>query len=160
MLTAAELEFATFFGRLRNQRARELGGKNKHGLVSDVGDMYSINGVAGEIAFRNFMGWDCPLTLDTFRSKPDFLHDIEIKTLGAHWYDLWVRADDDPRYRFVLVTGRVPDPIFTIHGWAYGHEIIANNRIRRFAGREPVWTLEQSKLRSINSLLDFEQVLR
>jgi hypothetical protein len=152
-LTSEEIKTCSEIGKLRNDEAKRLGGVNQHGLEDDPGDLFSINGVAGEIIFRKAKQLSVPLTINTFRTKPDFLKDIEIKTLSLHWYGLWVRPNDNPDYRFVLVTGSLPNPCFDVQGWAYGHEVIKNNYSTNFGnGRPNVWLLEQTKLRPFETL--------
>jgi hypothetical protein len=150
--TPEEISFAKEFGSVRNREAEKLGGQNRNGLTVDPGDYYSINGVLGEVIYRRFKHLSCELTLNTFKHRSDFPNDVEIRTLGEHWYKLWVRPDDNPNHRYVLITGHLPSPVFRIHGWAFGWEVIQNNHPENYAGRPTIWTMEQEKLHSMATL--------
>ena len=81
----------------------------------------TINGILAELVIgRPFDKFYLPST-NTFHKQADVGHDIEVRSSTNPDSPLWIRDNDDPARRYVLV---ICDAMkgFIVRGWIYGHE--------------------------------------
>ena len=123
-----------------------------HGCTGGVGE--HVTGALGEVAFGLWLGRPFRLTLGTYRSVPDFSR-TEVRTRTCSYWDLIVRADDDPSRAYVLVvpfgsSGRS----WRLAGWCWGASARQDAWLASHGGREQAWFVPQPALRHMDSYRD------
>lgn len=81
----------------------------------------TINSILAELVIgRPFNKYYLPAT-NTFHKQADVGHDIEVRSSTNPDSPLWIRDNDDPARRYVLV---ICDAMkgFIVRGWIYGYE--------------------------------------
>lgn len=113
-----------------------------------------VVGCLAELAMGKFIDRYFIPEVGTFHTKPDCLHDIEVRSTAWENGSLIIRDNDndDRRYVCCVVTGK------GVHlmGWLYGHEAKKNEFIRNPNAYRASWFVPQAKLRSIETL-DFSE---
>lgn len=147
-------------GRMRNANGSKLGWKSK---TPSSDDSFHINGLAGEWAVA--LVYDLKIrqitssSARTLNAGGDLDMKIEVKASGKtdpRFWDLIIAKKDcreDAIYVHTLACWFPQKMVVT--GWAYGHEILATDKIRHAAHRpDPLYCLEQKFLRTPMSLFD------
>jgi hypothetical protein len=124
------------------------GHQERHGTSrSKTAEQWYINlvGAAGEMAFAKLAGLYWPASLNAPKSEPDVLPDWQVRSLAGSDYDLIVRPDDPPHFRYALMTGE--PPTFTFRGWIKGVDARREEWFRDRGGRNaPAYWVPQNKL--------------
>jgi len=141
-LTEEEMATAKRVAEKRNSESITAGYKDKHGYVGDR-LIINITGAYGELVFCKGFNITWSESVNTFKA-PDVGSDIQIRTMLSKWRKLTVRPDDDPKQRYVLVTGEPPN--FRIEGWLYGYEAMQDKWEETYGGRPPAWFVPHTKL--------------
>jgi len=151
-LNASEMLAAAFVGVRRHVAAIARGLADKHGLTGDKdGWGLHIEGAAGEVAAAKALGRYWSASVNTFKAGYD-VDGIQIRTRSQDHYDLIIRANDPSDAIFVLVTGASPN--FKVHGWILAGDGKCDEFVQSHGNRPPAWFVPQSRLNSIESLID------
>lgn len=129
-LTQADCYLASEVGIRRRISSQYRGSRNRAG--SEETDTVAkqwfnhIIGAQGELAFCRCFGIDWPALVDR-PDEPDAYPDWEVRTSQVANVSLLCYPDDHKERRYVLVTAdcRGFVPVFTIHGWQWGYEILS-----------------------------------
>lgn len=131
--------------------ANGIRGKNK--APSSGGKALELHriGCIGELAVAVYLGLeDCVFQeVSPVPGSADLPGGIDVKTRPKHSYDLLVPIRYQPDHRYVLVTY---EKTINIAGWIWGSEVTELGQIKQLIKGRPCWVVEQSKLRSIESL--------
>jgi len=151
-LTPVEMLVAAYVAGMRRVGAIKEGKGEAYGYRK--GDPWDLNirGAMGELAFAKGMNVYWPMRVGDYgEGPPDFPPDVEIKTLGKHYYDLAIRPNSHDDRAYVLVTG-IASP-FRIHGWIWGSEKEEFGVKTDFGnGRPGMYRIAQAKLHSLDRL--------
>jgi hypothetical protein len=145
-LTSSELMLAGVIGSARHTASLQRGREDQHGYAGQDPWQIHIEGAAGEIAFCKAFGIYWPASVNTFK-RADVPPDIQIKTRSKASYDLIVRRNDDPDYRYVLVTGTAP--AYQLRGWIWGREARQDEFLAEHGGREAAWFIPPDRLMTL-----------
>lgn len=148
-LTWPQVMLAANLGVLRHIEAIFGNQHDKPGVGKDNGWTLHIEGAAAEMAFARAASVFFPATLND--SKNPDVGQVQVRNRYRHDYELPFRAGDDPKWPYVLVTGKIPD--FRVWGWLYGHEIQRPEWWKDPGEREaPAYFAPHSALRSLSEL--------
>lgn len=113
-----------------------------------------VVGCLAELAMGKFIDRYFIPEVGTFHTKPDCLHDIEVRATAWEDGSLIIRDNDadDRRYVFCVVSGKSVE----IMGWLYGYEAKKNEYIRNPNAYRASWFVPQAKLRAVETL-DFSE---
>lgn len=123
-LRALHIEFAETLARRRQSAAIKRMRPARNGAPFDGSDalQYHRLGCFGEAAAKVFLN---PVTWNAFAADvsdlPDLDDFIDVKTCRKASYRLIVQQDSPPNWASLLVCSE-RHPIYTMVGWAWGHE--------------------------------------
>lgn len=107
-------------------------------------------GACGELTVAKAMGVHWPASVNTFKSAPDILPNIEVRHRLKHDHDLIVRQDDNPDSVYVLSTGDPPD--MQVVGWIEGRKAMDKKWLRSYGGWSPAYFVPQKYLNKMEDL--------
>jgi hypothetical protein len=123
VLTWDEIWWAASVGIKRHIESKARGLRDNHGYDGTMNWQYDLDGACAELAVAKLLGLRWDGTIDTFK-KSDVGGDIQIRHTVPKNNRLIIRPDDNPKHRYMLVTGT--DPIYNVVGWIYGSEAMSH----------------------------------
>lgn len=124
-LEEAQREIALFYAEKRFYESARLGCKDKFGC-KDPDNKLGRAGACGELAVAVFLGLPLKLTVNTFKSEPDFTYrswPIEVRTSIKPGTPLFVRDGDKDQAVFIHLTELEHTWEYRINGWRKGWEV-------------------------------------
>ena len=133
-LSPDQVRLARDYARLRNDRAKKAGRRDKHGATWSDDYRHHLTGTIAEVIYFSGMGIDEPvLTLDTYKDEPDVApglvaqFPLGAEVRGRNWSptyeaELIIRQDDDPTMPYVLVQVMPDQKSGVIVGWIDAQE--------------------------------------
>lgn len=106
-----------------------------------------IVGTCGEMAFAKARGMFWSPSVNTFHKSPDITgrgKDIEIRSTERDNGCLFVRANDDPKRWYILVTGE--PPVMKVRGYILGERAMVEEFYWEPEGQRPTWKVPQAAL--------------
>jgi len=145
VFAATQVGMMRTLASLKNQR-HDMAGYVKNDAYWDA----DIQAAAAECAVAKALGKYWPASVNTFKGKPDIPPDIEVRQTHHANGRLLIRERDDPGYKYVLVTGRIPT--FEIRGFILGND--GKNHLFQDApnDRAPAYFVPQDKLNELDAI--------
>lgn len=141
-----EVMVAAITGVMRQIAALKAERPERHGADPANGWSLHINGALGEQVFAKYLGEYWHPSVNTFKTLGD-VGRWEVRTRPRHDWDLIVRADDDERRSFVLITGVCPN--YLVRGWILGRDAKQDQWKRAHGDREEAWFVPAGALHPI-----------
>jgi len=158
VLDKADLLRAVPIGAMRkalHRLASHRGEKRPDGNGQRGGEERSpwdeVEAAAAEYAVAKYLHRFWPADFAKRRKSVDILPDIEVRLTKYETGHLLIYDEDNPAYKFVLVTGAIPE--FTIRGWLLGEDAMnADYWGRTREDRAACFMVPQDRLRPIAEL--------
>lgn len=149
-LDPVDLAYGWDLGKWRSITSIRNGDRDKRGAAHGAdGLTIHLQGALAEVAVARFLRRPLPTGIGVFHTEPDLPPDVEVRWRSRDDWDLIVRDDDSPDYRFVLVTGHAPT--FHLQGWTWGRDARRDEWIRNYGGHGPAWFVPASALQPLGS---------
>ena len=101
-----EYMIGAFVGIMRHLESRRAGFKNH---INGKALLHDIDGALAEIAAAKAMNIYCGCTINTFKTKPDIGHNVDVRLCRYSNGHLEMKSDDIDDRWYVLVRGIAPE---------------------------------------------------